>query len=84
MSAQLTVKELETLVDVYLDWVRLERGLAANTVSAYQRDLSDFIVYCGQAQQNRRVMMIRGWLAHRESNGQCEVSSAWTCVSSRI
>ena len=83
MSAQLTVKELETLVDVYLDWVRLERGLAANTVSAYQRDLSDFIVYCGQAQQNGQVMMIRGWLAHRESNGLSARSQARGLVSLR-
>ncbi|MGB0646403.1 MAG: site-specific tyrosine recombinase XerD [Bradymonadia bacterium] len=83
MSERLTVDALETLVDVYLDWVRLERGLAANTVSAYQRDLADFIGYCSQSEQSEQVMMIRGWLAYRESNGLSARSQARGLVSLR-
>ena len=30
-------------MDDYLDWLRIERGLSANTIMAYQRDLNAFM-----------------------------------------
>ena len=37
---------LDAAIDVYLDHVKIERGLARNTVEAYGRDLSKFRRFC--------------------------------------
>lgn len=34
---------MDHLLDLYLSWIRLERGLSANTVEAYGRDLSRYL-----------------------------------------
>jgi integrase/recombinase XerD len=40
---------LDTAIDLYLDHVKVEKGLARNTVLAYGRDLSQFRIHCGGA-----------------------------------
>jgi integrase/recombinase XerD len=36
-------KKLDELLDAYLDHLRVERGLAQNTLEAYSRDLTEFV-----------------------------------------
>jgi len=54
----------------YLDWLRIERGLSANTLDAYQRDLSHFGEHI-KHRSGARVTeeQVRRWLAKRTSEG---------------
>ena len=45
---------METLIQEYVDYCRIEKGLAANTLAAYQRDLRRFEGFCVE----RRVMLL--------------------------
>ena len=45
---------METLIEEYLDYCRIEKGLAANTLAAYQRDLRRFEGFCAE----RRVVLL--------------------------
>ena len=45
---------METLIQEYLDYCRIEKGLALNTLAAYQRDLRRFEGFCSE----RRVMLL--------------------------
>ena len=44
---------MKTLIEEYLDYCRIEKGLAANTLAAYQRDLRRFEGFCAE----RRVVL---------------------------
>jgi integrase/recombinase XerD len=43
-----SLDKLELLVDRYLRHLSLERGLAKNTLAAYNRDLGEYLVFLGQ------------------------------------
>ncbi len=54
----------------YLDWLRIERGLAANTLDGYQRDLAHFGAHikhrsAGQVTEEQ----VRRWIAKRTKEG---------------
>ena len=42
-------RSVDSLVGLYLDVLRVERGLAANTLAAYGGDLSRFAAFCAEA-----------------------------------
>jgi integrase/recombinase XerD len=48
-GAQVKDLSLDGAVDLFLDHVKVERGLARNSVLAYGRDLAKFRAYCAQA-----------------------------------
>lgn len=62
----------DAAVDDYLDWLRVERGLAANTLDAYSRDLADFRAF-GEAPPSAPEAVdeldIRAWIAGRAEAG---------------
>ena len=41
-------RSIDGLVDLYLDVLRVERGLSVNTLSAYGRDLGRFAAFCAE------------------------------------
>ncbi len=45
---------MDSLIQEYIDYCRIEKGLAANTLAAYQRDLRRFEGFCSE----RRVMVL--------------------------
>ena len=64
--------EFRELLPVYLDYLRHERGLAKNTVDAYQRDLLDWFAF-GKA---LTPAGITSWLSSRKSGGYKSTSLA--------
>ena len=62
----------DAAVDDYLDWLRVERGLAANTLEAYSRDIGDFRIFFDdppEAPAAVSELHIREWLAGRAEAG---------------
>jgi len=41
--------ELDLAIDQYLDYIKIERNMAPNSVEGYARDLAKFRAYCGDA-----------------------------------
>ncbi len=39
--------QLDSAIDLYLDYLKVERNLAANSISAYATDLAKFRAFCG-------------------------------------
>src|SRR5437588_6555126 len=46
VADQMMALSLDSAIDVYLDHIKVERGLTRNTVEAYARDLADFRKFC--------------------------------------
>jgi integrase/recombinase XerD len=71
MSEPSASEAFDYAVDDYLDWLRVERGLAANTLKAYARDLNNFRKHLGQHRDPDDVadLDVRGWLAVRAESG---------------
>ena len=64
--------EYREVLPVYLDYLRHERGLATNTVDAYQRDLQDWF----ECKQTLNPAGITSWLSSRKSGGYKSTSLA--------
>ncbi len=85
MSDQPISEAFDYAVDDYLDWLRVERGLAENTLKAYQRDLSGFREHVGlhRAPEEVEDLHVRGWLAMRAESGTSPRTQARGLVSLR-
>jgi integrase/recombinase XerD len=71
---------LESLVDEYLDHLRVEKGLAAATLSAYGRDLSGFVRAAESmgviGLQDLSPAVVLGWQSHLAASGLSARSAA--------
>lgn len=71
---------LGPLVDAYLDYARVERGLSANTVAAYGRDLNGFCAFLSeQGVEDFAAVdlgIVSGWLSSLGNRGLSPRSSA--------
>jgi integrase/recombinase XerD len=78
------VSPYELEVDDYLDWLRIERGLAANTLDGYQRDLAHFGAYVRWRAPTRvKEEKVRRWLAKRTEEGISARSQSRAIVALR-
>lgn len=62
----------QTLVDLFLDMLAAERGAGNNTLSAYARDLTDFLAFLKQRTQSLRTAVsddIRAYMAALDARG---------------
>ncbi len=68
VALDVSTSSMRALVNAYLDYLACERGLAANTLSSYRRDLTryvDFLDSCGLATvQAIRESDVEAFLAH--------------------
>ena len=67
------------LASLFLDMLAAERGAAANTLSAYRRDLEDYLAYLSEnatPPDSARPATISGFLASLEERGLKSSSSA--------
>lgn len=73
-------------LDVFLSYLRVEKGLAANSIASYRRDLVDFVGFLSRARRPlARVSRddIRGYLASLYRRGLTARSAARHLVSLR-
>ncbi len=77
---------LEKEIRQFLDYARVERGLAANSIASYRRDLSEFAAYLrgqGKTWENTDREQVRGFLATLYQRGLSARSVARHLVSLR-
>ncbi len=71
---------LDTLVDLYLDHLRVERALSANTVQAYARDLGKLVAFAEQRgvaePRGLDLGFLSGWIGSLSKSGLGARSSA--------
>ncbi len=70
-------------LDHFLSWLRVERGLAHNTVSAYQRDLTGFRDHGDHEDVAVDEEDVRAWLAGRAGEGVSRATQARGIVALR-
>lgn len=62
-----TAASLATCVDEFLIALRVERGLAPNTITAYQRDLNQYIAYL--AEREPTPDLVESWVSQLSEDG---------------
>ena len=72
---------LQTFVDTFLDYLRVERGASQQTLRAYTSDLGQFITYLedaefvGEHPRDIKLMHFRGFIAERfEENSSASIA----------
>jgi integrase/recombinase XerC len=72
---------LQTFVDTFLDYLRVERGASQQTLRAYSSDLSQFLTYledaefAGEHPRDIKLMHFRGFIAERfEENSSASIA----------
>ncbi|MBI1353168.1 MAG: site-specific tyrosine recombinase XerD [Acidobacteria bacterium] len=77
----------ESLLREYLDYCRVEKGLAANSLTAYQHDLSRFFSYCaegGAAPETADAADLRGYVDELSASGLSSRSIARALTTLRV
>ncbi|MBV71971.1 MAG: site-specific tyrosine recombinase XerD [Myxococcales bacterium] len=76
---------LDAAIDDYLDWLRVERGLSKNTLTAYQRDLLSFVSHLDDGLDLDGVgeQHVLSWLSHRYQAGVSKRTQSRQLVSLR-
>ncbi|GGI47273.1 integrase/recombinase XerC [Agromyces flavus] len=81
------VVPLDSLVDRYLDHVRVERGYSPHTVAAYASDLADLVVFAEsrgvRAQTGLDLDLLRDWLWVATERGSARATIARRAASAR-
>ncbi|MHA1524220.1 MAG: site-specific tyrosine recombinase XerD [Alphaproteobacteria bacterium] len=70
---------LTTLVEMFIEMMAVERGAAANTLGAYQRDLDDYTAYAtgrGATLQNLDAAQVTGFLGVLSRGGASPATAA--------
>lgn len=78
--------DFDAAVDDYLDWLRVERGLAANTLTAYAADIADFRAVSDPPLADLAAVdedTIRRWIATRAADGLSPRTQARRLVALR-
>jgi integrase/recombinase XerD len=70
--------KLDSAIDAFLDHLRVERGLAKNTLEAYARDIGALLAHLGEGADAEAIgtLEITGLLSHNLENGIGARSSA--------
>ncbi|PIE62462.1 MAG: site-specific tyrosine recombinase XerD [Desulfobacter postgatei] len=78
---------MHELVDTYMDYLTIEKGLSANTITAYGTDLSSYISYLSDNEikdlGNADTTAILGWLVYLTRQGLSAKSRARHLISIR-
>ena len=83
ITRPLTRATLEDALDDYLDRLRFERGLALNTLKAYQHDIAAYLSFDSSLHEYGDPMRIRKWLAERSASKLSAKTQARGLVSLR-
>ena len=85
-SARAASTGWQGLLDEYLTYLLVEKGLSPNTLQAYRRDLSKFVVHLdrdGCVPESATQAQVLGFLKHLRDSGLSARSSARALVSVR-
>ena len=78
---------LDEAVDLFLDHIKVERGLARNTLTAYARDLGTFVGFLSQRGcadvDDVTTPLVTDYLIHLASTGLAARSRARALVAAR-
>ncbi|GFO69293.1 tyrosine recombinase XerD [Geomonas limicola] len=68
---------MDQYLDLFLNYLLVEKGAAANTVAAYSRDLARYLSYLGNRTPDQiRPSDVAGYLAHLKNQGMAPRSRA--------
>ncbi len=88
ITTQLQATALGRVAKQFLDYLRVEAGLASNTIEAYGRDLRDFAKYCHGRKLDRlaqiRAAVVQKYLRRLTEDGLSEASIKRRLVAIRM
>jgi len=76
---------VDRYLDLFLNYLLVEKGAAANTVAAYSRDLTRYLSYLGERTPDQiRPSDVAGYLAHLKNQGMAPRSRARALSAMRM